>query len=473
MKKRLLILLFAFPVFCSAQNTLVIKNVSVIDMKDSIVKKNQVVIIDGNKIAFIGSNAKISPSSKIIDGKNKFLVPGLWDMHVHLWHERWEKSTPTTEGREVFLDMFIPNGITGVRDMGGDQNQIKKWKEEIREGKRIGPRIVAGPIVDGPAKLQEDYIVAGTAEEGKRVVDSLIEQKVDFVKVYTTLPREAYFAIAKESNTRHIPFEGHLPDAITVAEATQAGQKSIEHTVWMAFSCSTKEDSLRQQVIINRKLGASIDASGLLDRFKTVMNTFSPAKEQILHSVLKKNHTWICPTLKVLSVFLWTNNQSFFGDERLKYMPAWMQQRLNTGDLKAGIPEKDVSIRKQWYQFLVDRVRNMNNAGIPILAGTDFPFLSFAGYGLHEELELLVQAGLRPYEALKTATTNPAIFLHKEKELGTIEKGKIADLVLLDANPLENISNTKKIYAVIVNGKLLERKNLDELLDKAKQVAAK
>jgi hypothetical protein len=479
MKKRILILLFALPTFCRAQNILVIKNISVIDMKDSIPKINQTVIIEGNKIRSIGNKIKLPASAKTIDGTNKFLIPGLWDMHVHMWHERWEKSVPAIEGREVFLDMFIPNGIIGVRDMGGDQRQIKKWKEEIIEGKRIGPRIVSGPIVDGPSKLQEDYIVAGTAEQGVRIVDSLIKQKVDFVKVYSTLPREAYFAIAKESNARHIPFEGHLPDAISVAEATEAGQKSIEHTGWMPLSCSSKEDSLRKAIVGGRQTMAAQSSQGaaisnpLLERFKLLMATYTAEKAQAVYATLKQHCTWICPTLNVSQPFLWKNNSPFFEDGRIKYMPQWMQDRLNVGDLKAGIADADVPVRKQWYEYLQKMVGDMYKAGIPMLAGTDFPFFCFAGYSLHEELERLIEVGLTPYEALKTATLNPAKFLRRDKELGTIEKGKLADLVLLDANPLENISNTKKIYAVIVNGKLLERKELDQILDKVKELVSK
>jgi hypothetical protein len=479
MRKRSLLLFILLPVFCLSQNAIVIKNVSVIDMKDSIAKANQTVVIEGNRIMSIGEKIKIPASAKIIDGKNKFLIPGLWDMHVHMWHERWDKSVPNIEAREVFLDMFIPNGITGVRDMGGDQKQIKKWKEEISQGKRIGPRIVSGPIVDGPSKLQEDYIVAATAEQGVRIVDSLIEQRADFVKVYSTLPREAYFAIAKESNARHIPFEGHLPDAITVAEAAQAGQKSIEHMGWMPLSCSSKEDSLRKVIVGERQAAPVQPSQGiaitkpLRERFKILMATYNAGKAQAVYATLKKYSTWICPTLNVSQPFLWRNNQPFFEDDRIKYMPHWMQDRLNVGDLKAGIVDADVPVRKQWHEYLQKMVADMYRAGIPMLAGTDFPFFCFAGYSLHEELERLVQVGLTPYEALKTATLNPAKFLGREKELGTIEKGKFADMVLLDANPLESISNTKKIYAVILNGKFLERKDLDQMLDKVKELAAK
>ena len=446
-------------------------------MKDSTIKKNQTVIIKGNKISSIGNLSNVPKQATVIDGKDKYLIPGLWDMHVHMWHERWEKSTSTIEGREVFLGMFIPNGITGVRDMGGDQKQIKIWKKEIGQGKLIGPRIVAGPIVDGPAKLQEDYIVVGTPKQAIRTVDSLVEQKVDFVKVYTTLPREAYFALANECNARHIPFEGHLPDAITAAEAAEAGQKTIEHLAWIPLSCSSKEDSLRKEVAAERASATKQPSQGtavtnpLLERFKILMSTYDTKKAQALYAVLKKYHTWICPTLNVSQPFLWKNNQPFFQDDRIKYMPGWMRDRLNVGDLKNGIADDDMQVRKEWYKYLQKMVGDMHKANIPMLAGTDFPFFCFAGYSLHEELERLVQAGLSPYEALKTATSNPAKFLRKENELGTIEKGKLADLVLLNANPLENISNTKKIEAVVVNGKLLQRKDLDAMLRKVEESA--
>jgi hypothetical protein len=206
MNKHFFLFLLSFPLFVTAQDRLVINNVSVLDMTDSIVKPGKTVIIEGNKISFIGKNSKIPVRATIIDGAGKFLIPGLWDMHVHTCHERWEKSIPTIEAREVFLNSFIPNGITGIRDMGGDQKQIKIWKEQIRQGKRIGPLIVAGPIVDGPEKLREDYISISTPEEAVQTVKTLQNDGVDFIKVYTTLHRDVYFALAKECNSRHIDF---------------------------------------------------------------------------------------------------------------------------------------------------------------------------------------------------------------------------------------------------------------------------
>jgi predicted amidohydrolase len=203
------------------------------------------------------------------------------------------------------------------------------------------------------------------------------------------------------------------------------------------------------------------------------MKTYSAAKARALFDELKKNHTWTCPTLMTARLFLWKNDQPFFGDPRIKYVPRWMRERLTTFDLHQGIPESEVSFRRQWYGHIARLVAEMNKAGVPMLAGTDTLLLNIPGFGLHEELALLVDAGLTPLEALRTATINPAKFLGKEKEFGTIEKGKLADLVLLDANPLKDIHNTRKINAVVVNGRLLGRETLDRMLGDVEAAANK
>jgi hypothetical protein len=203
------------------------------------------------------------------------------------------------------------------------------------------------------------------------------------------------------------------------------------------------------------------------------MKTYSAAKARALFDELKKNHTWACPTLMTVRLFLWKNDQPFFGDPRIKYVPQWMRERLKGFDLHQGIPETEMPFRRQWYGHLAKLVAEMHKAGVRMLAGTDTLILNVPGFGLHEELALLVDAGLTPTEALQTATINPARFLGREQELGTIEKGKLADLVLLEANPLEEISNTRKINAVVLNGRFLDRKALDKMLADAEAVANK
>jgi imidazolonepropionase-like amidohydrolase len=474
MKKRLLNLLLAFPIFCSAQNTLVIKNVSVIDITDSIVRKNQTVITQGNKIISTSKKDLIPKGATIIDGKGKYLIPGLWDMHVHALDK---------ERLETFLPLFIANGITGVRNMGTtiSLEQINLLRDEISKGKIIAPRFFAcGPILDGPNPAFRFVVTNET--QARRAVDSLKQQGADFIKVYNNLNREIFFAIADECKKLNIPFAGHLPLFIDAREASDAGQKSFEHmgniSGGLLLSCSNEEETIRTQWI-NAITKPQPSVEETINVFNStvpkIVNTFDKGKAKQLTAELIKNNTWVCPTFVLLRVFTMSKD-SIHNNPQLNYLIPLDKRRQDPQNSPVFKNQDQVMIEnyQRLFQGNLDLVKNMHVSGVKFLAGTDAPvFLSMPGFSLHDELELFVQAGFSPLEALKTATINPAKYFNMENQMGTIEKGKIADMVLLDANPLENISNTKKIYAVIVNGKLLERKDLDELLDKAKQLATK
>jgi hypothetical protein len=462
MKKGYLsLLLNLLSLLCLAQNTLVMKNVSVIDMKDSNIKRNQIVIIQGNKIRSISSNAKIPPSAKVVDGKNKFLIPGLWDMHAH----------SLTDSRYPWIfPLLIANGITGVREMGSNMSLdiINLIRQEILQGNILGPRFGAatGRIIDGPGTRVYEAIGIGTAEEARKLVIEYKRQGMDFIKAYDFLPREVYLAIDDEAKRQKISVAGHVPLSMKVTEVSDLGQISIEHNTGIFLACSVNEDSLRveQQELSKTSFGASLRQQ--IER--KAMATFDEQKAKSLFARLVRNGTWMCPTM-ILSPA--TNAQKPESEIQMKYIPPTMQQAWRNVISRL---DSNTAARKIGFQKKLEIVNLMHRTGVRLLAGTDFnqPYV-FPGFSLHEELELFVKTGLSPIEALRTATINPAIFLNKEKELGSIEKGKIADLVLLDANPLENISNTKKIYAVIVKGKLLERKDLDQLLNNAKELANK
>jgi hypothetical protein len=459
MKKRLLILLFAFPVFCSAQNTLVIKNVSVINMKDSIVKKNQTVTIQGNKIISASIKALIPKSATIIDGKGKYLIPGLWDMHAHtLTDRRYEYSFP----------LLIANGITGVREMGSNLpiEEINQIRKDVEEGKMLGPRFgaVTYRILDGPGSQFGVATIIPSGDSGRAVVRTFKQTGADFIKPYNLLSRESYIAIADEARKENIPVEGHVPFSMTAAEVSNLGQKTIEHDFDILVSCSKQENELRKD--LRQQTWGQAEAKAAV--------TYDEQKAKRLFALFVRNGTWMCPTIAFYKPMWWIADENeVLKDTLLKYISksqieGWHTpfQRLSHNTVE--------EYRKKHYEMRSRIVKEMHDAGVHILAGTDTgsPF-SLPGFSLHNELQALVDAGLSNIEALRAATIYPAKFLEKEKDFGSIEKGKIADLVLLDANPLENISNTKKIYAVIVNGKLFERQDLDGLLDKVKELAAK
>lgn len=318
------------------------------------------------------------------------------------------------------------------------------------------------------------------------------EDGLDFIKVYTRLSREVFMAGTDEARRRGIPFVGHVPLAVTAAEASDAGMRSIEHAYRHRMACATGEDDMRRllrDLIIIAPMGddqrfvATDDSAFVLG-----VNTFSAGKCRQLGERFARNDTWFVPTLvemrtRYRSEFPGTDEfERLFADPRLRYVsPAKVTQWRTSMAADMGMligqfsygrrgPDTVMDQRAREVANLLRMPADLQQGGASILAGTDvdntFPFLFF-GFSLHDELALLVQGGLTPLAALQSATINPARFLDREAELGTVAEGKLADLVLLDANPLENIENTRRIVAVVQNGRYLPRAELDQLLQKA------
>ncbi len=414
---------------------LVFVDVTVIDCAGSPARPNQMVIVEGNRITSIGRNGSLKKpaGATIIDGSGKFLIPGLWDMHVHLL---WE---PVSQ----FLPLCVANGVTGIRDLHTKltPEEVNSLRQQISEGQAVGPRLIAsGPIVDGPQPWWPGSVAVTNAADAREAVRRLKREGRDLVKVYEGLPRTAYFALADEAKRQRIPFVGHTPGAITAAEAADAGQKSIEHLSRVWESCYVRE-------------GESF--------------VFDERKAAALLALFKKKQTWQCPTL-VVRVGSYRRLSEITNDSRLKYISKDVQARAYWNEAR-----EDPAGRRARFQQQLELVGRMQREGLGLLAGTDaiMPYV-FPGFSLHDELGLLVKAGLSPLAALQAATLNPARFLGLEKSLGTVEKGKLADLVLLEANPLADINNTKRISAVVANGHLFDRLALDKLLNEVEAIAS-
>jgi len=354
--------------------------------------------------------------------------------------------------------------VTGVRDMGGDITfeQIAQIRRDIAAGKMLGPRIYApGRILDATGgQHPEISVAADTPEQGRELVRSFKQQGADFLKVYDLLSRAVYLSIADEAKKEGITFEGHVPFALSATEASDLGQKSIEHATGIFISSSHDEEVLRKELV------ASSTTEGVRKRIEIKsIESRDAHKEADLFRRFARNGTWQCPTLVVRRSSILTNENQLLADPRLKYIPLPVRQRWRD-IFKARVVHADQleDINKR-YRRTLEIVGAMYRAKVGILAGTDIPnpYL-YPGFSLHDELELLVEAGLTPFAALQTATINPAKFFGKAKELGTIERGKLADLVLLEADPLESTSNTKRIAAVVVNGKYLPNVELQKML---------
>jgi imidazolonepropionase-like amidohydrolase len=331
----------------------------------------------------------------------------------------------------------------------------------------IGPHIQAcGPLLDGPKPMWPGSIAISTEEQARQAVRDVKQSGANFVKVYSLLPRDAYFAIAGEARKLKIPFAGHVPDSVTPAEASDAGQASEEHLLQIIESCSDRE-AVKKKVDELREAGAA-PIERRRAYIETMLATYDEKKAQALFAKFVKNNTWITPTAVV-----WQNNASFEDDyakyaERLKYLPRYIREYWdpkNNAHLKDRSPERLAAEKKLVAKYL-EVIGAMQRAGVKLMTGSDFganPLL-FPGWGVHDEMALLVKAGLTPMQAIQAATSNPADFLGLNNALGTVAKGKIADLVLLNANPLEDINNTRKINAVIFQGRMFDRAELNRLL---------
>jgi imidazolonepropionase-like amidohydrolase len=357
------------------------------------------------------------------------------------------------------------------------------WRAAHAPSADPSPTIYLGsPIIDGPNPVWPDSIVVTDEAQAREAVKQQQERGADFIKVYSRLPRNAYFAIADEAKKCGIPFEGHVPESVTAAEASNAGQKSIEHLTRVADSCSKEESSIDSEMqrleALFREPGATmaqkVDAGkGIIRLNIRVVETFDEATAQSLFASFVGNRTWQCPTLTLLRAQI--DDPLLTNDPRLKYLSKEVRAKWDEGYYKNVPPEPRaaiVELNRLEFDESMRLVGLMYRAGVRILAGTDtMNPQCFPGFGIHDELALLVEAGLSPLAALQAATRNAAEFMGQLDRRGTIEVGKTADLVLLDNDPLADIRNTRSIEAVVLSGKLYPRPALDAMLAKAQTLA--
>lgn len=447
------------------ESALVLTFVNVVDVRNGTIDHNVTVVIKDGRISGIAKVGFIHPGPKIrvVNAAGKYLIPGLWDMHVHsaFLQSAWSEN--------VIYPLYLANGITGIRDMGGDFALLKQRRDRIEKGQLLGPHLViAGPFLnDFPSDQQT--IQVHTPDQGRQAVVALKQQGADFIKILSSIPRDTYFAIGDESRKQGIAFVGHLPDSVSLSEASKAGQRSIEHLSGLLLACSSKEEELRRhrQEALTKKDFVAFSAAEL-----EAIGSYDPGKAASLFAELSRNNTWQVPTL------VWTRAQANLEDPQmtaaspLKYVPAAVRAEWTPQQLAKDISPDQSSALKKVYARNLQLVADMHKAGVPFLAGSDGPDPYLVpGFSLHDELELLVQAGFTPQQALLAATYNPALFLNKADRYGSIEVGRRGDLVLLDANPLEDIHNTRKISGVILGGQYLSRTDLDKMLAKV-EVAA-
>lgn len=431
---------------------------TVIDATGAPSRPDQTVLVTDGRITAVGPTAQvpIPAGATTTNLSGRYVIPGLTDMHVH-----------SDDGdAQHFPALYIANGITTVREMWG-QEHLHRWRRETEAGRMIGPRsIIASPLLDGSPALWEDIpgeqpvITATTEFEGRHAVNRARDEGADFIKVYSRLEREPYFAILNEAYKLDIAVAGHRSDNVPLVEQIDAGQRSFEHVhgLWAA----TATDTERLEAALARiRLEPEFYYA---DWFKQVndieweaANAYSPTAAGSLFERMVAADVAYCPTL-IMHTSVDLPDSISAEDARMRYMTpdtpsVWefVRDHVFHGGGRTG---EETSRRIELFGRRLATVAAMEEAGVRLLAGTDAvtPGL-FPGFSLHEELELLVQAGLSPLRAIQTATVEPARFLGREERAGTIQPGRYADLVVLNADPLDDIRNTRDIHAVVIDGR--------------------
>jgi imidazolonepropionase-like amidohydrolase len=470
----LLLLCVVSPTQAMSSGAIVIRNASVVDVHGNKLVANRDVIVLGDRIAgvHVGGTARSPKNTRVIDGSGKFLVPGLWDFHVHVFSAAGEE--------DLALPMYIINGVTGIRDAGAFRKlpEMQKITAAIERGERVGPRIIlAGAMIDGPPGSWPDQMVASNAAEGRARVRETKLAGWNFVKSYSLLSEATYLAIAEEAKRQGLPLYGHVPESVTLQTAIDAGHRSVEHFGRVTQACSTAEAKM---ISAN---AAALRSTGPMASLMTVMaghnkTTLEHWDEQLCKRVARQlvsAGVAVMPSLMVSDFYVGKDPAP--DDPRMQSVPKQVRAQWGQGDWRRQQMSPELlalapkSIALDWKTFKL-----MHDAGVKMLAGTDAayanPFI-FHGYTLHDELERYVAAGLTPQQALMTATVNPGRFLMRKDLDGRVSSGRSADLVLLDANPLDDIRATRRINAVIANGRLFDRDALDKLLRDVESKAAR
>lgn len=450
----LLLVGIALLVSCSAETPATgtaIENVTVIDAVNG-VRENRTVVFDGDEILSVQPASEAVTAAEIIDGTGKYLIPGLWDFHVHLtYDDRLTAAMPA---------LFLSWGITSVRDTGGLLDRVLPVVEAMESAGSVAPRVFfAGPLLDGEFVVYDGEgrpeigVSVPTPEAAERTVEELHAAGVDFIKVYEMVRPEVFDALVAAAGQRGLPIDSHVPLSL---RARNAGPlvDSIEHLRNIEMDCATDAEALHETRL--RRLqnpeglsGAELRASlHSLQRIPAIENYDEAECDRVIAAM---QSTVMVPTLRLNSFDLAPPYARPDWEEALARLPVdvaadWREQAAS----RPSRPGTDTRFA-DWSVFLTGR---MHRAGVPIGAGTDTPIsLSVPGYSLHSELQMLVRAGLSPLEAIEAATLEPARYFSLEGEMGSIEAGRKADMVLLDADPLADIGNTKRIAVVISKGR--------------------
>src|SRR5688572_18254033 len=402
-------------------------HVTVVDVVEGRLIRDQVVRISGERIVEVvpEAGARIPKATRVINAKGKFLIPGLWDMHTHLL------GGVPPGCPELTFPLTVAHGVTGVREVGLYLDFLHAWREEVKSGRIVGPRIVgSGPLIDGVTPVYPGIAtVARTPENARQTVDILSQRGADFVKAYEMLRRDTFFALVDQAKKDGLPVVAHVPLAVLAGEASDAGVKSFEHLRNIEFACSREADTLLAERIAALEAGAGRIGSQLRSEIHSAqrtraLDTYDPERCTTLLRKFVANGTWQTPTLFLNTREVRRPDLREDVRERLRWVPdrqraEWEAWTKRISDAK----QEAAAARRRRADWEAQLVRRMNEERVALFAGTDVatPWM-VPGVALHDELSALVEAGLTPLEALRTATLNPARYFEKTNEFGSVAK---------------------------------------------------
>ncbi|WP_133804974.1 amidohydrolase family protein [Kribbella caucasensis] len=441
------------PLAAVGTTRIALTDVTVIDVATGHRARHQTVLISGDRIIAVGRNLPVPHDATAIDLTGKYVIPGLADMHVH-----------SVGDDRISPPLYLANGLTTVREMSGNDT-VYGWRDRIDAGTLLGPRMIVGSkIIDGDPTLWDTSVIDVHVVKDEAAARSAVREAkgygADFIKVYSRLNPTAYRAILDEARRQGLTVHGHGPDQVTIEQASAAGQRSIEHIHAVALSVSSREHEVRRML-----QAISVQPGGYNSWFRQLhpiewiaANSFSQSRAAEVFGTLRRNRTRVTPTLTMHSV-LDMPDYAALDPALKKYLSAdalWGFDYAVEQLYKPNRTAEEIARQRDMWAYRQRFVGELFAHGVPVLAGTDTgtPY-SVPGFSLHQELELLVGAGATPRQALYAATVEPARFLGLGDDLGSVTPRTIADLVVLDADPLTDIRNTRRIHSVVTRGRVI------------------
>jgi len=441
---------------------LALTGVTVVDVASGTLTPGRTLVVTGDRIVAVSDSAAGFVPARTVDAAGRFAMPGLWDMHVH-----FGGGGALIEENRNLLPLYVAHGITTVRDAAGDLSpSVFEWRAAVAAGTLQGPSIfTSGPKLEGINSAWPGDLEVGSEAEAQAALDRLQAMRVDFVKITeNTLTPALYMYGLREATRRGFTTSAHVPVAVTLDQASEAGLRSIEHMSYLLRGGSAREAELSAAVAAGTMTAADA-TTAMIDSFEeeTALQTYQR---------LARRGTAVTPTLNGSRILAYLDRDTHASDSYLQYLGAGLKATYQGRVTRAaGDDAAAVARRHDRFEKAARLLPLLQKAGVTILAGTDAGFLNsfnYPGIGLHDELEVLVRYGLTPRQALAASVVHGPAFLGKAADFGALAERKRADILLLEQNPLEDIRATRAIHALVLRGRLLDRAALDALLVDAK-----